>query len=78
MNKQEKKIVQQQRELTANPPPQVRNHRWFWSLQDLLAKFDPTDPLPFDDLPDDPEEKGIVTKTKEIIDEALKGEDPKP
>lgn len=40
MNKQEKKIIQQLRDLVANPPPQVRNTKWFWSLQDLMAKFD--------------------------------------
>ena len=41
MNKDEVKIVRQLQSLIESPPPQVRNLRWFWSLQDLMANLNP-------------------------------------
>ena len=41
MNKQEEKVIRQLQSLVDNSPPQVRNLKWFWSLQDLMKELNP-------------------------------------
>lgn len=68
MNKKEKGIVKQLRDLVANPPPQVRNLKWFWSLQDLMAKFDEETPEKIPKIPD-PEITSVITDNLKDLEE---------